>query len=107
MGYIKTANSTGNLYKIREEKRKRRLKYLKNYRIGEEYQQQRGAWLNKHPNYYQSWVKRHPDYYKKWRLRNKIRYDRYQRQWNKKNHDKRNLYIRNYMREYRKRNSKQ
>lgn len=56
-----------------------RSKYQVEYRKGEEYRQQRRAWIDK----------------------NKHRLREYQRQWYKKNREKRNKYTREYMRKYR------
>ncbi|MCK4250103.1 hypothetical protein KAX97_01555 [candidate division WOR-3 bacterium] len=101
---INRHNLNKKLDKIQETIRARRLRYLKEYRTGDDYRMQREAWLNKHPKYYQEWCRNNPHYYISWRNKNRSNYNEYQRQWRRKNQDRRRFYIRNYMRRYRKRN---
>lgn len=90
---------------IPDEQRLHRKRYLKRYRTGEEYQQQREGWLGWHPEYYKLyykvWIEKHPTYFSDWRIINRKKYREYQRQWYKRKQEKRRYYMKYYMRKYR------
>ena len=86
---------------LNETHRAKRLRYLNEYRKGEEYKMQREVWLKKNANYYEKWKKHHPDYFKIWRAKNKESYQQYQKNWRKQNSERKRIYMRSYMREYR------
>ncbi len=48
-----------------------------------------------------AWRRFHPDYQAKWRLRNRARYNDLHRTWRRRNLEKRRIWIREYMRDYR------
>jgi|GEM_PF-3163121 len=52
--------------------------------------------------YRKRWLEDHPEYYEKYRESNKNRLIAQQRKWLKQNRQRRNRYMREYMRRYRK-----
>jgi len=86
---------------VPDEQRLRQKIYLKRYRTGEEYQQQREGWLGRHPEYYKLWIEKHQTYFSDSHVINRKKYREYQRQWCKRNREKRRHYMKYYMRKYR------
>lgn len=99
---IKITVDRGGMKKLLK-KRRDRIAYMKEYRTGQLYKDQRDSWLNKHPDYYKEWNRKNPNYYKKYREKNRGILRLYQKRWRGMNRMHRRNYIRKYMNEYRSR----
>lgn len=101
MGKVKKPASIKSVYKFTQGRKANRIKYLREYREDPLYKLQREVWLERHPDYYKKWLQKNPNYYKKYRTKTRVRYYIYQMQWRMRNRERKKLYMRYYMRKYR------
>lgn len=78
-------------------------KYQKNYRenYGEKMRDQIREWFQKNPNYLKEWSRNHPLYYQIRYRRMRNCYLKQHKSWLATNKERRNEYMRKYMRLYR------
>jgi hypothetical protein len=78
-------------------------KYQKNYRenYGEKMRVQIREWFQKNPNYLRKWLRDHPLYFKKRYRRMRNWYLKQNKSWLITNKERRNKYMREYMKLYR------